>query len=454
MKLIRSLPRFLPVIFVTFSISTSCFGAATLWNFSNPSDRLAAAFGPGTLTYHDPDGTGWGSTGTAFGKASAFGLPAMPGGDADIMRFPACGPRQGFRIDHNSPANGPYGETANRVSNYTLIFDVLFPAVSDARWRALYQTDTNNASDAEFYVQNTGGGGIGIINVYNGSIRSNTWHRVAIVMQSAPGEGKCQRFIDGQFVGGIGSTGSGLDLRWSLDRALLLLTDNDNETAGGYLSSFYFVDRAMRMDEIEALGGPHASGANVRGAPAGLLPHRMLRKVGVIGHRGGFFCCTPDNTMASVRYAISNNVPVIEIDTRLSADGACVLVHDSTIDRTTDGVGAVASMTVAQLKQYDAGSWFSPEFAGERIPTAEEVMLEAKDRMILYFDLKIPGQIDAIMNAFDATGFNPDDAWFWVYNNASDAAAIRARLPDAKIIWEAGGGWANDPNFFNAMRDI
>src|SRR6185503_8805522 len=146
---------------------------------------------------------------------------------------------------------------------------------------------------AEFYVQNVRAGGIGTINVYNGSIRSNTWHRIAIVMQSAPGEGKCQRFIDGQFVGGIGSTGSGLDLRWALERAFLLLTENNNETAEGYLSSVYFADRAMRMDEIEALGGPHAGGANVPGAPATPLPHRMSRKVGVIGHRGGFFCCTP-----------------------------------------------------------------------------------------------------------------------------------------------------------------
>jgi glycerophosphoryl diester phosphodiesterase len=65
-----------------------------------------------------------------------------------------------------------------------------------------------------------------------------------------------------------------------------------------------------------------------------------------------------------------------------------------------------------KLKQYDAGSWFSPEFAGERIPTAEEVMLEAKGRMILYFDLKVPGRLIAIMNDLDATGFNPDDCWF------------------------------------------
>lgn len=131
-----------------------------------------------------------------------------------------------------------------------------------------------------------------------------------------------------------------------------------------------------------------------------------------------------------------------------------MLVHDSTVDRTTDGTGTVASKTVAQLKQLDAGSWFSPEFAGERIPTAAEVMAEAKGKMILYFDLKVPGQINAITNALSETGFDPDDCWFWVYNNASDAASIRARLPNAKIIWEATGTWASDPNFFNTMRSI
>jgi hypothetical protein len=127
-----------------------------------------------------------------------------------------------------------------------------------------------------------------------------------------------------------------------------LLTDNDNETAGGYLSSFYFVDRAMRMDEIEALGGPHAAGANVPGAPATPLPHRMLRKVGAIGHRGGFFCWHADNTMASVRYCPEQQRAGDEIDTVFPRRASVCLFTDSTIDRTTDGTGAVASMTVAQ----------------------------------------------------------------------------------------------------------
>ena len=432
--------------------TSTTFGAATLWNFNNPDDPLAATAGPGTLSYHDPDGTGWGAVQSAFGTASSFGLPAMPGGDADVMRFPACGPRQGYRVVHGGTANGAY-DTQARVSNYTLIMDVLYPTASDARWRGLYQTDTNNANDAEFYVQNAADGGIGIIGVYNGSVTANTWHRIAIVMQAAPGEGKCQRFIDGRFVGGIGSTGSGLDVRWALSNALLLFADNDSETASGYVSSIYFVDRAMRMEEIEALGGPHAAGTATSGAAAPPLTPQMPRPVGVIGHRGGFFCCAPDNTMAAVRRAISNNVPMIEIDTRLSADGVCMLMHDSTVDRTTDGTGAVAGMTVAQLKALDAGSWFSPEFAGERVPTLVEVMTEAKGKMILYFDLKVTGQINAITNAMAQTGFNANDCWFWVYDNVADAADIRSKLPNAKIIWgDPPATWSTDPNFFSTLR--
>lgn len=431
------------------------WSAETIWNFDQPGNPLSAAQGAGALRYHDPDGTGWGAADTVFGTASGLGLPAMSGGDASVMRFPACAPRQGYRIDHGADPNGPYGETQNRVSNFTLILDVLYPSASSAQWRGLYQTDLNNADDAEFYVDDMPENRLGTRGIYHGSIQPDTWHRVAIVMQAAPGEGKCQRFIDGRFVGGIGSTGSGLDLRWSLADAFLLFADDNNETAPGYVSSVRFVDRALTFGEMEALGGPHADGANVAGLAAPPIEHQMPRRVGVIGHRGGDFCCTPDNTLASVRSAISNNVPVIEIDTRLSADGVCVLMHDTTVDRTTDGTGAVSSMTVAQLRTLDAGSWFSPDFAGERIPTAAEVMDIADGRLILYFDLKVSGQINAIVDALNQSGFDPEDCWFWTYNSASDAASIRAQLPGAKIIWgDPPGNWTSDPNYFSNLRSV
>jgi glycerophosphoryl diester phosphodiesterase len=425
----------------------------TLWTFDDAANRLAAAQGPGTLGYFDPDGTGWGPASTTFGSASHFGLPPMPGGDAQVMRFPAPTARQGYLLRHGGPPNGPFGKTHGVLSNYTLIADLLYTTESDGRWRPLIQTSAENAGDAEFAVEDAVSGGIGTIGLYQGTVRPNTWHRIAIVVQAAPEEGKAQQFIDGRFVGGIGTTDAALGIRWTLDPALLLFADGAGRTAPGYVSSLYFVDRALPMSEIQALGGPHAGGILTPGAPAPALQRRLPPAVSALGHRGGFFCCAPDNTMAAVRQALARRIPVIEIDTRLSADGVPVLVHDAVVDRTTNGTGAVASMTVAQLKQLDAGSWFAPEFTGERIATVAEVMTEAKGKVVLYFDLKVKGQGDAIARALKDTGFDPAGCWFWVYGDTDEAAAIRSRIPGARIIWSTPPeDWATLPGFFDSMR--
>jgi glycerophosphoryl diester phosphodiesterase len=428
-------------------------GNATLWTFAQPADRLGRSSGTATLDYFDPAGTGWGPAATSFGKASSFGLPPMTGGDPDVMHFPACSRRQGYRLQHGSSPNGPFGKTHSVVSNYTLIFDVLYPLASDGQRRPLVQTNVDNANDAEFYVLNAPSGGVGTTGIYRGSIRPNTWHRVAIVVQSAPDEGKAQYFVDGRFAGGTGTTGSGLGIGWTLGPTTLLFTDSDGQAAGGFLSSLYFVDRAMSMEAIRALGGPHAAGALTPGESALPFEQRLPETVNAIGHRGGFFCCAPDNTMAGIRRAISHGIPVIEIDTRLSSDGVGVLIHDPTVDRTTSASGEVASFTAAQLNALDAGSWFGPEFSSERVPTLVDAMTEAKGRLVLYFDLKINGQIDAIVRALEETGFDPADCWFWTYGDAGEADVIRSRIANAKIISsDPPANWASLQDFFPSMR--
>src|SRR5690606_12432913 len=102
---------------------------------------------------------------------------------------------------------------------------------------------------------------------YRGSVTSGAWHRIAVAVRAAPGEGQAQRFIDGQFVGAVGTTGSGLADRFGLLEDVLLLTDESDETAPGYLSAFYFTDRAMSAAEITALGGPAVGGPAVSGPP-------------------------------------------------------------------------------------------------------------------------------------------------------------------------------------------
>lgn len=93
----------------------------------------------------------------------------------------------------------------------------------------------------------------------------------------------------------------------------------------------------------------------------------------VVAHRGlapGY----PENTLLAFRHALSLGVDFIEVDLRMTKDGIPVIIHDDTVDRTTDGQGGVETFTLSEIKKLDAGSLVGPEFAGTRIPTLEETL--------------------------------------------------------------------------------
>lgn len=92
----------------------------------------------------------------------------------------------------------------------------------------------------------------------------------------------------------------------------------------------------------------------------------------IFGHRGAS-AHAPENTLAAFELALAQNADAIELDVKLSADGHVVVIHDATVDRTTDGHGRVKDLSLAELKALDAGSFFSEKYRGERIPTLEEV---------------------------------------------------------------------------------
>ncbi|MFQ5765196.1 MAG: glycerophosphoryl diester phosphodiesterase [Rhodospirillales bacterium] len=94
----------------------------------------------------------------------------------------------------------------------------------------------------------------------------------------------------------------------------------------------------------------------------------------VIGHRGAAGHA-PENTLASLETAAALGVRWVEFDVKLTRDSACVLFHDDTLGRTTDGKGKLADTTLAALRALDAGSWFGPAFAGERVPTLADAMV-------------------------------------------------------------------------------
>ena len=107
----------------------------------------------------------------------------------------------------------------------------------------------------------------------------------------------------------------------------------------------------------------------------------------VIAHRG-FSGRGPENTLAAVREAIAIGADMAEVDVTVTADDQVVVIHDEDVQRTTDGRGLVIGFTLAELQQLDAGSWFSPQFAGERIPTLDEVLAEAEGRILLNVEIK------------------------------------------------------------------
>ena len=97
------------------------------------------------------------------------------------------------------------------------------------------------------------------------------------------------------------------------------------------------------------------------------------RAVQVMAHRG-MLRQAPENTRPALQRAIEEGIEWAEVDVRLSADGQHVLVHGSAVDGVTDGSGRVADLTLAQLQQLDAGSWFAPRYAGERLLSLRECL--------------------------------------------------------------------------------
>ncbi|MCC6491134.1 MAG: glycerophosphodiester phosphodiesterase [Candidatus Hydrogenedentes bacterium] len=104
-----------------------------------------------------------------------------------------------------------------------------------------------------------------------------------------------------------------------------------------------------------------------------LVLDAALTAAGACAHRGDQKSA-PENTLPAFQLAVEKGAHQIEFDVQLSKDGVLVLMHDATVDRTTNGAGKVSDLTFDQLRALDAGSWFRVEFAGTRIPTLREAL--------------------------------------------------------------------------------
>ena len=153
----------------------------------------------------------------------------------------------------------------------------------------------------------------------------------------------------------------------------------------------------------------------------------------VIGHMGS--CADrPGNTLAGVRRAIEAGAHVAEVDVRTTKDGALVCLHDPTVDRTTDGRGAVAAMTLAEVKRLDAGVRFDPRFKGERVPTLREVLSLGKGKIGVMIDLKEEGEEYARKVAAVVRKHGEPKRVVLGVRSVGNARRFRRLLPEARQI--------------------
>lgn len=114
----------------------------------------------------------------------------------------------------------------------------------------------------------------------------------------------------------------------------------------------------------------------------------------LVAHRG-LAPGLPENTMAAFEDVIARGVGVIEIDLRGTSDGEVVIMHDDTVDRTTDGTGTVTEMTLAEIEALDAGIYAGESYAGQKVPTFEDVLKLAKaNGTVLLLDIKLSDTLD------------------------------------------------------------
>lgn len=252
----------------------------TTWDFNG---NLTASSGSATMNYRGDMGT---NNVDYYASEHDLGLP-MPFGDhSGVMRFQSTSPSQGLMVNLN---NG-----GAVVHDYTMIWDLFRPGPSWNSWLPLYQTDISNANDADFFINP--GDGLGISGTYNGTVsngRGNiSWNRIAVTRAA---DGTMKKYIDGTLVGTqTNATGS----RWDITGGQFnILSDDDNESSLGFISSFRFADSVMSDSAIANLGSVHAGGAEVAGIqlssdPAAVTPGSFT--VAFLGDTQNYSTYRPD----------------------------------------------------------------------------------------------------------------------------------------------------------------
>lgn len=150
------------------------------------------------------------------------------------------------------------------------------------------------------------------------------------------------------------------------------------------------------------------------------------KPVQVVVHRGAN-AEAPENTFAAGYRCIEMGVEYVEVDVRRSADGVHYILHDSTLDRTTNGSGPINRMSSEDVDKLDAGLWYSPAFEGEKIPRLREYVEWAKGKIKIYFDVK-DADLQYLVDLIDE--FDLENECFFWFGNKQTARDFRELAPD------------------------
>lgn len=156
--------------------------------------------------------------------------------------------------------------------------------------------------------------------------------------------------------------------------------------------------------------------------------------VAVIGHRAGA-AIAPENSLSAIRQAIRLQADYVEVDTRTTKDGVIVNMHDSKVDRMTDGHGIVRELTLSEIKAFKIKNDFGPRFDGQRVPTFDEVLAVCKGKINIYIDHK-DADTEAVLLAIRRHGMEhnvlvckgPEGAKEW--KRLSPIIPVMPSLPD------------------------
>jgi len=163
----------------------------------------------------------------------------------------------------------------------------------------------------------------------------------------------------------------------------------------------------------------------------------------ILAHRGASVHA-PENTLAAFELALEQGAHGIELDAKLSADGKVVVIHDASVERTTNGQGQVSQLDLTALRELDAGSFFSDQFKGEKIPMLAEVFEMLGKRAIINVELtnyKTPrdGLADKVCELVQRFGLQ--DSVLFSSFLSSNLKRTRSLLPDTPRGLLALGGW-------------